>query len=92
MNILHLFYLFVFNNYKNEKLGIDQRYPLVEDKTDLVNIIKNNNNKLLLDYLKSEDISIYDKIKKLDEFDNSNTIKPINIFKGGLFDNWDFEI
>jgi hypothetical protein len=92
MNILYLFYLFVFNNYKNEKLGTDQRYPLVENTLDLDSIIKNNNKKILLDFLKSKDISIYDKIKKLDEFDNSNTIKPINIFKCGLFTDWDFEI
>jgi hypothetical protein len=42
MNILYLFYLFVFNNYKNEKLGTDQRYPLVENTLDLDSIIKNN--------------------------------------------------
>jgi hypothetical protein len=92
MNILYLFYLFVFNNYKNEKSGIDHRYPLIEDKSDIYNIIDINYKKKLLDYLKSDNISVHDKLKKINEFDNVNNIKAMNITKGGLLDDWNFEI
>lgn len=85
-------YLFVFKIHKyQERLGNDERYPLIEEKFLLPKIIENHEKKELLEYLQSNNVSIIYKIKKINDF-YGNEVKPSNILSGGLLDDWNFEI
>jgi hypothetical protein len=76
--------------YKNKFNGTDDRYPASEIITeeDKYKTFKNNENKRKLDILENEYISIYDKLELL----RDSSIKPHNLAKGGLMDDYDFEL
>lgn len=81
----------VSNKYNSKKLsGYDERFPLNNtnsDNIELYNIAIFLEKKKLLDILQNENVSLMTKIFLL----NDNTIRPHNIFAGGLMDNFDFE-
>lgn len=90
--IILLTYLFVFKSYKyQERLGNDERYPLIEEKKIMEKIIEIHKKKELLDDLQSNKINVVEKIKKINDF-YGNEIKPSNMLSGGLLDDWNFEI
>ncbi len=93
MNLINFFtYLFVFKNYKyQDKLGYDERFPLIESKILIPKIIKNHQQKELLNYLESTNINEIDKTKKIHEY-YKNDIKPHNILSGGLMNDWNFDL
>jgi len=93
MNFIKIItYLFVFKNYEfQDKLGNDERFPIIEDKILTKKIIENHQKNELLNYLKLNSVSTYDKINKINYF-YGNMPKPINILNGGLLDDWNFDI
>jgi hypothetical protein len=92
MNLMVLFSLFVLNNYKSkETSGNDERYP-TEEKITIKKFIENNQKKILLDYLKSDKVSIFYKIDTINIYYGNNIPKPFNLSKGGLLDDWNFDI
>ena len=66
-----------YRNYKNE----------TNEQIQLHKIQQHFQNKKLLDILKNENISFITKVLIL----NDNTIKPYNLFAGGLMKDFDFE-
>jgi hypothetical protein len=94
MNLIFILtYLFGLKNYKSKKTsGKDERHPLVEEKTIINKCIENNQKKILLDYLQSNNINIYYKINSINEFYGNNNPKPFNLSSGGLLDDWNFEM
>lgn len=94
MNLLILLtYLFTFksNNIKNLS-GIDQRFPLKENKSLIPKIFENFEKKKLLDYLLLENINILNKKIKINKFYDNNIPKPFNLTNGGLMKHWNFDI
>jgi hypothetical protein len=80
----------MFNNNKlPEKLGNDER-PIKNNDVEIKRIIELNEKKKVLDFLQSNQKSIYDKIDKINEF-YGNSPTQIDLSKGGLFKDWDFE-
>lgn len=78
-----LTFLFVFNSYKyEERLGYDERYPVIKEKLYLNKIIENFEKKELLNYLQSTEINTLDKINKINYFYRNNNIKPANLLHG----------
>lgn len=89
--------LFLFNFNPDTKWkgweGFDSRYPLKDPNIDseFERIVEINYKKNILDQLNSSRISIHDKlniIKNEGIFDNVGQ----DFYKGGLLDDWDFEI
>ncbi len=76
--------------YKNKFNGTDDRYPTSENITEeeKYKTFKNNENKRKLDILENEYISIYDKLQLV----RDSSIKPHNLAKGGLMDDYEFEL
>jgi hypothetical protein len=92
----------MFKNYKfQEKLviygksGNDERLEhnemLVINDIEMKILLEINKKKKLLDFLQSNQ-NIHDKIDKINEFYRNNIPKQIDLSKGGLFKDWDFEI
>jgi hypothetical protein len=81
-------------SYKYKKTGCDDRYPLFEEDpngTDILYNLSIHIRKLsLLTLLQNKDISIYDKVSRI-ETEKDVSIAP-NIQAGGLFDDWENEI
>ena len=82
--------LFIKQLYKQKFNGTDDRYPASENITqeEKYKIYKNIENKRKLDILQNEYISIYDKLQLL----NDRSIQPHNLAKGGLMDDYEFEL
>jgi hypothetical protein len=76
--------------FSNTYKGNDERYPINEtnNQTQLYNIYKNYEKKKLLDVLQNDKISINTKLDLL----HDNSIKPINLKAGGLFDDFNFTL
>lgn len=73
--------------------GFDLRYGLEEHSDSLITKIKNNYmKKNILEKLKNPHISTFEKIKIIDEFDILNNSMKIDVYKGGLTDDWEFTI
>jgi hypothetical protein len=81
-------------SYKYKKTGCDDRYPLFEQDPNgteiLYNISIHIRKLALLTLLQNEDISINDKVSRI-ETEKDASIAP-NIQAGGLFDDWENEI
>ena len=80
----------VSNKYSKKSSGYDERFPLNNtnsDNKELYNIASYLGKKKLLDILQNENVSLMTKIFLL----NDNTIKPHNIFAGGLMRDFDFD-
>jgi len=79
------------SKYNSKKIsGYDERFPLNNTNTyntELHNIAIYFEKKKLLDILQNENVSLLTKIFLL----NDNSIKPHNIFEGGLMSDFDFE-
>ena len=85
-----LTYLFMSMNYKyQEKLGNDERKPFSDETTLLPKIIENYEKKKLLDYLKLDNITDFNKIKKIHDF-YGNNLNNMNLLNGGLLNDWNF--
>jgi hypothetical protein len=96
-----LFLMFCFkllinkiNNIKIYSLTnlIDYNNITFIDNHKITEIHNNINKKKLLDNLKNENISIINKLQLLNELENPNNINQINLFNGGLFNDWNFLI
>ena len=85
-------YLFRNNNQKN--MGFDKRYPNKTDFNPKLNykisefFIKYN----LLKELKKNDLSNHKKLELIETYDLLNNSKPINLEKGSLMDDYNFDI
>jgi len=99
---LVIYYLFMFKNYKfqkntviNSKSGNDERFEhneiLVINDIEMKLLLEINYKKKVLDFLQSNQKSIFDKIDKINEF-YGNGPKQIDLSQGGLFKDWNFEI
>lgn len=78
-----------------KKSGIDQRYVFYPntvkiDNTTTEQLIQIYNNKSMIDYLESDKITLHNKLYKISER-NYPEMYNINIFNGGLFNNWNFD-
>lgn len=93
MNLITLFmYLFAFKKDNSKGvLGNDNRFPPVTEENLMPKIVENYKKKILLDYLSSDSVNIYYKIKAINMFYGNNP-KPLNLTGGGLFKDWNFEI
>lgn len=90
--LILLNYLFIFQVRKyQERLGNDERYPLIDDRKETLKIIENFKKKELLEYLQSNNTNIINKINKVNEY-YGKMPKPMNLFNGGLLEDWNFEI
>ena len=83
-------------SYKYKKTGCDDRYPLFDQDPNRTDIIYNLSIHIrkqdLLTFLKNKDISIYDKISRIEaEMEMGSTIAP-NRKAGGLFTDWERDI
>jgi len=81
-------------SYKYKKTGCDDRYPLFEQDPNGTEILYNLSIHIrkmaLLTLLQNNDISIYDKVLRI-ETEKETSILP-NIEAGGLFDDWEREV
>ncbi len=104
IKIITYLFVFKNHKYQNN-LGNDERFPINEDKISIHKFIENYmprafmpeqlkelalvEKKILLNHLISDNISVHDKINKINNF-YGNSPKPINILNGGLLDDWSF--
>lgn len=83
----------LYNNYTLS--GRDNRYPMYEKKTKMINnIYKFNIKKYVLDILENNNISINDKIlllQKHDLLNDSKDIKTIDLTAGNLMKNYNYD-
>ena len=85
---------FVLQKIYNKKLlGDDERFIYHPDQFNenitLAKIIYLNNIKNKLDLLESNDVSV---LRKLDEIDEKlSSIAPLNVLRGGLLNDWNFD-
>lgn len=89
-----LFFLFHLNyetRYTFE--AIDSRYPLIDPDIDskIERIIEINYKDNLLKQLNSTKLSIFDKLVIIKNEQILESMTP-NLYKAGLFYDWDFEI
>tara|TARA_B100001093_G_scaffold76612_3_gene67484 strand:- start:9184 stop:9480 length:297 start_codon:yes stop_codon:yes gene_type:complete len=77
------------NNYTR---GYDLRYNVFynDNETTLFNIKRNFKYKSILTYLKSDNNTVYNKYKLLEENDLINETLKSNISEGGLLDDWNY--
>jgi hypothetical protein len=68
-----------------KKFGADSRLPIAEITMNQLHEIRDR--KGLLDILTSSQISVADKLERM-----KNTTGVLNIFNGGLFKDFDFDI
>ena len=89
--LLILFYLNYETRYPFE--AIDSRYHLKDPYHDsnIERIIEIHYNKHILDQLNSTKLSIFDKLVIIKNEEILESMIP-NLYKSGLFDDWDFEI
>lgn len=89
-----LFFLFHLNyetRYTFE--AIDSRFPLKDPDIDskIERIIEINYKDNILKQLNSTKLSIFDKLEIIKNEQILESMTP-NLYKAGLFDDWDFEI
>ena len=87
---LNTLYVIPNKSVLKKSSGYDERYPLNNTNSDnikLYNIARYFEKKKLLDILENENVALTIKIFLL----NDNTIKPNNIFAGGLMRDFDFD-
>ena len=99
LKLLCTLFIFVNNqietNIPDNLKGIDSRHPLNEIKSNK-KILENLNKKKLLDKLESKNYNKEYKIKLIIDYDyiynniNVNNKYGINILKGGLMNDWDW--
>lgn len=93
----------LYNNLKNDSInyvdnlnfikGFDLKYGLEKDNDTLLTEIKNNfMKKNILEKLKNPNISTFEKIKTIDDFDVFNDSMKVDFYKGGLMNDWNFTI
>jgi hypothetical protein len=80
------------NKYTNNNSGIDERYTNFSKEEDcsLEKIKELFDKKKILDILKNDDVSILTKLSLLEIFEQG--IKPVNLFAGGLLNDFEFDI
>lgn len=73
--------------------GFDSRYSLTEANFDSLSerIYDIHYNKYILDQLNSTKLSIFDKLVIIENEQILESMAP-NLYKSGLYDDWDFEI
>ena len=89
-----LFFLFHLNyETRHQFEAIDSRFPLKDPNYDsnIERIIDIYYNKKILDQLNNSRISIFDKLLIIESEEIFQSMTP-NLYKAGLFDDWDFEI
>jgi hypothetical protein len=95
LNYLFIFQVrrkFIFQLRKyHERLGNDERYPLIDDRKEMLKIIENFKKKELLEYLRYNNTNIINKMYKVNEY-YGKMPKPMNLLNGGLLEDWNFEI
>jgi len=94
LTILHSLYLLRSLTQKQDRCGLDERivcslHEIKFDNVTIEQIMKIQEKSEKLDFLKSNQTS---DVTKLYEIGNKNIPTIINIFNGGLLDDWNFEI
>ena len=80
--------------------GLDQRNTdthfeknrITKDREKLLEFVINYNKKQMLIFLENKNISNHRKIDEINKYDLCYNIIPIDITKGNLFKDYDFEI
>ena len=86
---------FSYTRYSYLRAGKDERYNETSDlDLEMLDKIKMYNRKFkVLQQLEDERISIFDKIGLIEKEDiNDFYMRSTNITRGGLFDDWDFDL
>jgi hypothetical protein len=84
--------LLIFTSKLSKPDGLDERFPL-EDPNDKIYQISNNINKNnLLDKLNSNSVNINEKLNLIQKYNVLNYTVGTNILKGGLLNDWEFDI
>jgi len=94
LNIIFFFYILRPLTQKQNKYGLDERivfslHEIKYNNTTIEQIINIQEKKDMLDFLKSNHTSIDTKLYAIGD---KNIPTIINIFNGGLLDDWNFEI
>tara|TARA_B100000963_G_scaffold358941_1_gene384867 strand:- start:453 stop:737 length:285 start_codon:yes stop_codon:yes gene_type:complete len=89
--LLILFHLNYETRYPFE--AVDSRFPLKDPDYDsnIERITEIFYNKHILDQLNSTKLSIFDKLSIIENEQILGSVSS-NLYKAGLFDDWDFEI
>ena len=94
LSILYFLYILrpLFKN--QDRCGLDERsvcslHEVKEDNATIKKIINMQEKKEMLDFLKSNHTS---HVTKLYVIGDKNTPTIVNIFNGGLLDDWNFDI
>lgn len=76
------------NLINKNTLGFDERFPINNTRNCSImhDVMQYFEKKRMIDILKDKNVSIYTKILLLQD----TSIKPYNIFAGGLIDDFDF--
>ena len=85
---------FFTNKTNSFNRGIDMRYKKnnIQNENELFNIKKFFYYKKILEQLNNTKISIYDKVTIIENENIIDQKMGINLFKGGLLDDFNFEI
>ena len=94
LNIIFFFYILRPLTQKDNRYGLDEHlvcsiHTIKHDNETIKQLINIQEKKDMLDFLKSNHTSIDTKLYAIGD-KNMPTI--INIFNGGLLDDWNFEI
>ena len=76
----------------NDTSGFDERYNDIDKLEDLSNINININRKRILDALINPNISTLQKIDIINKYNILDDCMKINMYAGGLFDDFNFII
>ena len=87
---------FVLQKIYNKKLlGDDERFIYHPDQFNenitLAKIIYLNNIQIKIDLLSSNDVSVLRKLDEIDEINEKLSIAPLNVLRGGLLNDWNFD-
>ena len=69
-----------------------EKSRIAEDRQNLLKFVINYNKKRLLDLLEDKNISIYRKLYEMNKYESFNKVSPVEIKKGNLYKDFDFEM
>lgn len=82
---------FLIKDSNTTNSGNDER-PNIKDNEDLNSIYINFHKKNILETLENNNIGIFHKLELINKYDILNETISVNILKGGLLDDFNFEI
>jgi hypothetical protein len=93
------FYLFATFTFINKKLQEHEGMNYAKNDTingkpmpTLETITNNFQKQKLLHYLENKNINIHNKIAMIKQNISTDSVTTVNLTKGGLYDDWNFEM